>query len=85
MANDVLNLEPLSDKFRAFGWHVVEVDGHNHLQLVNAFAQRQEVQPLVIIAHTIKGKGVDFMENTLRWHYSSPNEQQLEEALKQLS
>lgn len=70
---DVLNTEPFADKWRAFGWNVVEVaDGNNHKQLKNAFCIKTKHQPKVIIANTIKGKGVSFMENNLLWHYRDP-------------
>jgi len=84
--SEVLELEPLTDKFRAFGWHPVEVDGHNHDELKNAFdtVPNEEGKPTVILARTVKGKGVDFMENDLLWHYRSPNDTQLAEALSQL-
>ena len=84
--NDVLNLDPLKDKFVSFGWEVFEIDGHNHQQIENALTENQaNKKPLVVIAHTIKGKGVDFMENELLWHYRNPNQEQFEEALKQLN
>lgn len=84
--NDVLQLEPLVDKLKAFNWNVINVDGHNHdtlLQAFNAFKQEQE-RPTVIIANTIKGRGVSFMENNLAWHYKSPNEEQYKQAIKEL-
>lgn len=72
----VMALEPLADKFRAFNWQVVDLDGHDHAQIDAALAAMKADRngmPKVIIAHTIKGKGVSFMENTLAWHYKSPN------------
>lgn len=81
--NEVLNLEPLADKFKAFNWEVVEVDGHNLIEIKNAFDFKCD-KPKVIIAHTIKGKGVDFMEEQLAWHYKSPNQEQFEAALEQI-
>jgi len=82
---EVLNLEPLAKKFDAFGWNAIEVDGHNHEEIKLAFDKAAiSEKPAVIIAHTVKGKGVDFMENELLWHYKSPSEEQLNEALKQL-
>lgn len=84
--HEVLNLEPLSDKLNAFGWNAIEVDGHNHENLTAVFnkANITTNNPTAIIAHTIKGKGVSFMENELAWHYKSPNEEQLAEGLKLL-
>ena len=82
----VLNLEPLKDKFIAFGWNAIEVDGHNHAAILEVLAANQEAatKPTIIIAHTIKGKGVPFMENELAWHYKSPNDEQLKAALESL-
>jgi transketolase len=84
--HEVLGLEPFADKWRAFGWAVREVDGHNVGQLLEAF---QDVpltadRPTLILAHTVKGKGVGFMENQLAWHYQSPDERQLDAALVEL-
>jgi transketolase len=82
---EVLNLEPLAKKFDAFGWNAIEVDGHNHEEIKLALDKAAASEkPAVIIAHTVKGKGVDFMENELLWHYKSPTEEQLNEALKQI-
>jgi transketolase len=83
---EVLNLEPFADKWRAFGWSVREVDGHDHGQMLVAL---QSVpwnvgKPSVMIAHTVKGKGVDFMESNLAWHYKSPSDEQLASALARL-
>ena len=83
---EVLNLDSLNEKWRAFGWSVHEVDGHDH----NAIAQTLENLPVgtgkpnVVIAHTVKGKGVSFMEDRLEWHYKSPDREQLELALREL-
>lgn len=82
--NDILNLEPLKDKFVAFNWQVLEINGHDFIQLKDAFDCDSLDRPKVIIAHTIKGKGVDFMENKLEWHYKSPNSIEFKNALKQL-
>jgi len=83
---DVLDLEPLAEKFKAFAWAVREVDGHDHGALRDALrAVPWEVgRPSVLIAHTVKGKGIDFMENNLQWHYSSPKGEQYQSALRQL-
>lgn len=82
---EVLALEPLADKFAAFGWEVREVDGHDHDAIRDGLrpAHRTGV-PVVMIAHTVKGKGVSFMENALAWHYRSPNNDQLRDALAEL-
>jgi transketolase len=84
--HDVLDLEPLADKWRACRWHVLEVDGHDHPALLSAFRTAMQVQerPTMIIAHTVKGKGVSYMEAQLAWHYRSPNVEQLRQALVEL-
>jgi transketolase len=81
---EVLNLEPLADKWRAFGWQVTEVDGHDHPALLRAFAPSEGDRPTVVLARTIKGKGVSFMEDQLAWHYKSPSDEQLAAALHEL-
>ena len=82
----VLDLEPLGDKWRSFGWKVEEIDGHDHDQIEEALRRVPFVhdRPSVIIAHTVKGKGVSFMENELAWHYRSPSSEELESALAEL-
>ncbi|MDP2647772.1 MAG: transketolase [Candidatus Yanofskybacteria bacterium] len=84
---DVLNLDPLPEKFRAFGWMVTEAKGHDFISLEKAFAKLPlgKGKPTAIIAHTIKGKGVSFMENRNEWHYKYPSEADLAAALKELS
>lgn len=81
--SDVLELDPLADKFRAFRWAVREVDGHDHKAIAEALSGLpwEPGRPSCLIAHTIKGKGVPFMENQLLWHYRNPNDEQLAEAL----
>jgi transketolase len=83
---DVMNLEPFGKKWEAFGWRVIEVKGHDFDQLINAFNTAKQVrgQPTVIIAHTIKGKGVSFMENNPDFHGKAPNAREVEIALKEL-
>ena len=84
--NDVMRLEPFAMKWQSFGWNTIEVDGHNHRLLIDAFnsINNTMTKPTVIIAHTIKGKGVSYMENQLLWHYRNPNAEQLEIALAEL-
>lgn len=84
---EIMNLEPFADKWRAFNWHVQEVNGHNHAEIRFALqaADEEKKRPSVIIAHTIKGKGVSFMENTIDWHYWSPNDDHLKQALSDLA
>ncbi|MEH6607779.1 MAG: transketolase [Halioglobus sp.] len=79
-----LALEPLADKLVAFGCLVSEVDGHDHVELDKVLASRGGSRPRAIIAHTVKGKGVSFMENKVEWHYRNPNSEQLAVALKEL-
>jgi len=83
---EVLDLEPLADKWRAFRWAVQEIDGHDYSQIDNALTSIpfEPGKPSCIVAHTIKGKGVSFMENQLAWHYKSPNAEQLAQALAEL-
>ena len=82
-SNEVLNLEPITDKFRSFNWHTIEIDGHDFKQIESALKTDTD-KPSVIIAHTVKGKGVSFMENEFVWHYKSPDQKQLDAALKEL-
>lgn len=83
---EILELEPFADKWRACRWDVQEVDGHDHEVLAKALSQaRQDTsRPSLLLCHTIKGKGVSYMENRLEWHYKSPDENQLERALAEL-
>lgn len=76
-------LDPLDEKFRAFGWQVVEVDGHDPAALLAAFATPAD-RPLCLIANTIKGKGVSFMENKASWHHGVPNAEQFAQAMEEL-
>ena len=81
--SEVLPLEPLARKWSAFRWAVREIDGHNHAEIRRAFGEApfEPGKPSAIIAHTVKGKGVEFMEDRLEWHYRSPDEIQLREAI----
>jgi transketolase len=80
---EVLDLEPLVDKFAACGWQVKNIDGHDHRALTTALQTRGS-NPVIVIANTVKGKGVSFMEDRLEWHYRSPDDVQLEAALREL-
>jgi transketolase len=84
---DIMGLEPLADKWRAFNWHVIEIDGHDIKQILRAVKQAREIKgrPTVIIAHTVKGKGVSFMENNVDFHGKAPTAQEAEMALKELA
>jgi transketolase len=83
---DVIDYEPLEDKWISFGWHVINVDGHNISELINAFDEAKTIKgkPTVIIADTTKGKGVGFMENVSVWHGQAPNDEETKKALNDL-
>jgi len=83
---ETLDLEPFAEKWRSFGWCVKEVDGHDHEKLQNVFFKLpfDKEKPSVVIAHTIKGKGVSFMENSVLWHYRCPRGQEFEAAIKEI-
>ena len=81
---NTLGLEPLVDKLDAFGCAVHEIDGHDHQRIAEALSGVSDKQPTVIVAHTIKGKGVSFMENRVEWHYKNPSDEQLVMALAEL-
>lgn len=83
---DVMPLEPLDEKWRSFGWQVLEIDGHNIQSIIDSASEARAVmdKPTVIIAHTIPGKGVSFMENDYKWHGGAPNDQELKRALEEL-
>ena len=83
---DVMPVEPVADKWRAFGWRVIEIDGHDMAQIVAALetARTAKGQPIVVIACTVKGKGVSFMENAPEWHGKAPNAEQTRQALQEI-
>ena len=85
--SEVMNLEPLADKWRSFGWHTIEIDGHSFPAVLGALEEARSVKdkPTVIVAATVKGKGVSFMENNPDYHGRAPNAEQLEQALKELA
>jgi transketolase len=82
----IMSIEPLADKWKAFGWHVIEIDGHDMRQILDACDRAKETRskPTMVIAHTVKGKGVSFMENALSFHGKTPNEEESKKALKEL-
>jgi len=82
---NILNLEPLGEKWRSFGWHPQEVDGHDFGQIFRAVHNLSSDRPNVIILHTTKGKGVSFMENNLLWHYRAPDDHEFLLAKTELS
>lgn len=83
---DVMNIKPLDKKFEGFGWNVLIIDGHSFKDLENALKNARETKdkPTVIIANTVKGKGVSFMENNAGWHGSAPNAQQRDQAVEEI-
>jgi len=85
--HEILPLEPLSDKWRAFGFATLDVNGHNIRQVLDALDHANEIQsrPTVIIAHTTKGKGVSFMENKAKWHGLAPNDDEYAQAMSELN
>jgi transketolase len=84
---DIMDLEPLIDKWRSFGWHTIELNGHDIAALQNAFAEAAATKgkPSVLIAHTIKGKGVSFMENNPKFHGQAPTREEADLALQELA
>jgi len=83
---NIMPLEPLRQKYEAFGWHVLEIDGHNFEEIINVCSEAKAIfnKPVCIIAHTIPGKGVDFMEKDYKWHGVPPDEKQAKLALHEL-
>ena len=83
---DIMNLEPLSDKWKSFGWETKEIDGHNMEEIMDTFKNitSEKGKPVCIVANTVKGKGISFMENDFRWHDKCPNEEEYQKALKEL-
>ena len=84
--SEVMGVDPIGDKFKAFGWHVIEIDGHDLKQISAAvdMAKALKGKPTAIVAKTVKGKGVSFMENQVSWHGSAPNQAQKEQAIAEL-
>jgi len=85
--SEILNLEPLGKKWESFGWEVKEADGHNFSEIEKILSEIpfQKEKPSLMIAHTIKGKGISFMEDKLEWHYKNLNEEEYKSALQELS
>lgn len=80
----IVRMQPFAEKWGAFGWNVVEIDGHDIEQIHDALMVREKNVPTAVIAHTIKGKGVSFMEGVPIWHYRMPNEEELPVLMKDL-
>ena len=83
---EVMNVEPIEEKWKAFGWHTINIDGHDFQQIESAIEEAKGIKnkPTMIIAKTVKGKGVSFMENEAGWHGVAPNQEQSQQALKEL-
>ncbi len=83
---DIMDLEPVVAKWQAFGWHTIEIDGHNMREILSAYEEAKTIKgkPTIIIAHTTKGKGVSFMENVVDFHGRAPTQEEAEKALKEL-
>jgi transketolase len=84
--SDVMPIEPIADKWHAFNWEVFEMNGHDMREIIKTIKIAQSIKgkPSIIIAHTIKGKGVSYMENKCEWHGKSPNDEQYEQAMREL-
>lgn len=84
---DVKSLDKVADRFAAFGWHVLEIDGHDFDQILAADAKARQTKgrPTLVVARTVKGKGVSFMEGKADWHGAAPNAEQVEQALAELA
>ncbi|MCL6559862.1 MAG: transketolase, partial [Firmicutes bacterium] len=85
--SEVMSPEPVAGKWRAFGWHVIEIDGHDMGQILNALAEAKTVKgkPTAIVAETVKGKGCSFMEHQVGWHGVAPKPEEVEKALAELA
>ena len=84
-SKETLTLEPLRGKWESFGWQVIEIDGHEFLDILNAFQEgKKSKKPTVVIANTVKGKGVSFMEDDNNWHYRIPTLDEVKAARKEL-
>ena len=81
---NIVKMAPFADKWKAFGWHVIEIDGHDHSEIRKAMLHREDMKPVLIVANTVKGKGVSFMENMPLWHIRMPNDEELPILMKDL-
>ncbi|MFN7133687.1 MAG: transketolase, partial [Myxococcales bacterium] len=83
---DVMPIEPIADKWKAFGWHVIQINGHDFGQILDAFAEatRTKGKPTFILADTVKGKAVSFMEDRIEWHGATPNPEQAQKAIEEI-
>lgn len=81
---NIVRMKPFADKWQAFGWNVIEIDGHNYAEIKEALLSRKTGIPTLILAHTVKGKGVSFMENVPIWHFRMPSEKELPILMQEL-
>ena len=84
--SDVMNIYPIDEKFKSFGFEVINIDGHDMGEILSAFANARMIKgkPTAIIAKTIKGKGISFMENLAKWHGTAPNEEEYNKAMEEM-
>jgi len=84
--HDIMEVQPIAEKWRAFRWHVIDIDGHDYADIGAALdeALATKGKPTIVLAHTVKGKGVSFMENVCEWHGQAPNDEQAAQALKEI-
>jgi len=84
--HDIMEVQPVAEKWRAFGWHVIDIDGHDYAEIGAALdeALATKGRPTLVLAHTVKGRGVSFMENVCEWHGQAPNDEQAAQALKEI-
>ncbi len=83
---DVMNIEPIEEKFKSFGWHIINIDGHSFEEIIGAIDEAKSVKgkPTMVVAKTVKGKGVSFMEDQAGWHGKAPSEEETRKALDEL-
>ncbi len=83
---EIMEVAPVKEKWASFGWNTIETDGHNHLQIINAVSEAKKIKdkPSIIIANTVKGKGVAFMENTCEWHGKAPGKDEYDSAIREI-
>jgi transketolase len=83
---EVMGIKPINDKWAAFGWHVIDIDGHNMEEILNALDEAETIKgkPTIIIANTTKGKGVSFFENKVEYHGVAPSQEELDKAIKEI-
>ncbi len=81
---NIVPMKPMGEKWKAFGWNILEINGHDHNEIKSALLERKKDVPTLVVAHTVKGKGVSFMENVPIWHYRMPNDKEISVLMKEL-